>query len=144
MSYLRLQFNDRCDAESSSNAYFIDSQTAPFNAEQRAWLNGFFAGLLGIESSEGNDPGERSGDVSSTIAALMPNAHAAGQGPDESEDDDFPWHDPTLAIEERAQLAQDKPFERQLMAAMAQLDCGTCSYLCKRTQMPLPMVKKPG
>ncbi|MDA3919755.1 MAG: sulfite reductase subunit alpha [Salinisphaera sp.] len=43
----------------------------------------------------------------------------------------FPWHDPALAMDERMELADGKPYERQLMAAMAQLDCGQCGYLCK-------------
>jgi sulfite reductase (NADPH) flavoprotein alpha-component len=48
-----------------------------------------------------------------------------------AEPEDFPWHDPTLALAERLSLAQDKKPERQLMAAMAQLDCGQCGYLCQ-------------
>src|SRR2546422_9543316 len=43
----------------------------------------------------------------------------------------FPWHDPTLALEERMKLAQDRPIALQMMAAMGQLDCGQCGYLCK-------------
>ncbi len=43
----------------------------------------------------------------------------------------FPWHDPALPMAERLKLAEGKPFERVLMAAMAQLDCGSCGYLCK-------------
>jgi sulfite reductase (NADPH) flavoprotein alpha-component len=31
----------------------------------------------------------------------------------------------------RLELAAGKPLERRLMAAMAQLDCGACGYLCK-------------
>src|SRR5678816_3153952 len=31
----------------------------------------------------------------------------------------------------RLALAEDRPLERKLMAAMAQLDCGACGYLCK-------------
>src|SRR5690606_22693987 len=46
-------------------------------------------------------------------------------------DDDFPWHDGGLPIEQRLALAEGKPFERRLMAAMAQLDCGACGYVCK-------------
>ena len=34
-------------------------------------------------------------------------------------------------MDERLKLAEGKPFERVLMAAMAQLDCGACGYLCK-------------
>src|SRR5207237_558301 len=33
--------------------------------------------------------------------------------------------------DERMKLAAGRPLERQLMAAMGQLDCGQCGYLCK-------------
>jgi sulfite reductase (NADPH) flavoprotein alpha-component len=46
-------------------------------------------------------------------------------------EEDFPWHDPALELEERLALAEGRPFERKLMAAMAQLDCGQCGYLCQ-------------
>ena len=29
-------------------------ESAPFNADQRAWLNGFFAGLLGLQGGDGS------------------------------------------------------------------------------------------
>ena len=32
---------------------------------------------------------------------------------------------------ERLELAEGKPLKRRLMAAMAQLDCGSCGYLCQ-------------
>src|SRR5437899_1698157 len=85
---------------------------APFTESQRAWLNGFVAGLLGMERAQ------------ATPGATLPAA-------DPQVDEDFPWHDPTLALEERIKLASGRPFERQLMAAMGQLDCGQCGYLCK-------------
>src|SRR5438094_690108 len=85
---------------------------APFTESQRAWLNGFVAGLLGMERAQAT-PG-------ATPPAAEPQV-----------DEDFPWHDPTLALEERIKLASGRPFERQLMAAMGQLDCGQCGYLCK-------------
>src|SRR6185437_7683654 len=47
------------------------------------------------------------------------------------EAEEFPWHDPALALDERLRLAADQPLERQLMATMAQLDCGQCGYLCR-------------
>ena len=47
------------------------------------------------------------------------------------EDQDYPWHDPALAINDRMKLAEGKPKPLQLMAATAQLDCGTCGYPCK-------------
>src|SRR5881396_3045456 len=86
---------------------------APFTEVQRAWLNGFVAGLLGAELAP------------ATPGAPFPAPAAALQA------EDFPWHDPTLAIDERMKLAADRTFERRLMAAMGQLDCGQCGYLCK-------------
>lgn len=76
--------------------------TAPFSAEQRAWLNGFLAGLYGGAQQ------------------------AAAPAPE-----DFPWHDPALELPERLALAEGRPPARRLMAAMAQLDCGQCGFVCK-------------
>lgn len=93
-------------------------ETAPFTVAQRAWLNGFFAGLLGSSPAAPPAP--------DTVAA--PSAPGAGQRePEET----FPWHDPGLALEERLALSQGKPLERRLMSAMAQLNCGACGYQCK-------------
>jgi sulfite reductase (NADPH) flavoprotein alpha-component len=50
---------------------------------------------------------------------------------DSESDEEFPWHDPALSIVERMELAENKPIEHRLMAAMAQLDCGSCGYVCK-------------
>ena len=86
-------------------------ENAPFTEAQRAWLNGFIAGLLGMEHAR-------------QALAQQP---AAAPAPEE----DFAWHDPTLALDERMKLATGRPLERQLMAAMGQLDCGQCGYLCK-------------
>ena len=84
-------------------------ESAPFSPAQRAWLNGFLAGLFGAGESAGMS-------VSSSVGVV---------------DEDFPWHDPALEMDERLALAEDRPFERKLMAAMAQLDCGQCGYLCQ-------------
>ena len=92
--------------------------SAPFNEEQRAWLNGFFAGLTGISADA---------DAGSALASMGIGGDVAVAEPEE----DFPWHDESLAIDERMELAKDRPVERKLMAAMAQLDCGSCGYLCK-------------
>jgi sulfite reductase (NADPH) flavoprotein alpha-component len=78
--------------------------TAPFSPTERAWLDGFIAGLFG--------------DVEQLPAAAR--AH-----------DELPWHDPTLALDERLDLAAGRRPEHRLMAAMAQLDCGQCGYLCE-------------
>ena len=93
-------------------------ESAPFDSEQRAWLNGFFAGMTGIEEMMAQGTG--GSGASSAVALAEPE-----------EEEDFPWHDDTLEIDERMELAADKPQERKLMAAMAQLDCGSCGYLCQ-------------
>ncbi|MBK1660087.1 sulfite reductase subunit alpha [Paracraurococcus ruber] len=86
-------------------------ESAPFSPAQRAWLNGFLAGLYGGAAD-----------------GAPANASAAPPPPGEEE---FPWHDPALELEERLALAEGKPKPRRLMAAMAQLDCGQCGYVCQ-------------
>ncbi|WP_426956640.1 hypothetical protein [Muricoccus radiodurans] len=83
-------------------------ESAPFSPEQRAWLNGFLAGLYGGAAAGG--------------ATAAPAAEP---------EEDFPWHDPALGLDERLKLADGKPPARRYMAAMAQLDCGQCGYVCK-------------
>jgi sulfite reductase (NADPH) flavoprotein alpha-component len=97
--------------------------SAPFTPEQRTWLNGFFAGLV---SWEGGAVTPLSAEQS---AALMPPG--AGLGSAEDEDDGAPWHDQTLPLPERMKLAEGKPLQRRMMAAMAQQDCGQCGYTCQ-------------
>ena len=96
----------------------IVPENAPFTAEQRLWLNGFFAGLL-------------EGDVAALspqdAAALMPGVQIGGK----DEDDGAPWHDQTLPLAERMQLADGRPLRRRMMAAMGQQDCGQCGYNCE-------------
>ena len=97
--------------------------TAPFNAAQRAWLNGFFAGLLG---------GQGAGAQAPTAAEAAAPAGATVPAPDAtSAEEDDPWHDPALPMAERMKLADGKPRDLAMMAAMAQLDCGACGYQCK-------------
>jgi sulfite reductase (NADPH) flavoprotein alpha-component len=84
-------------------------ENAPFSEPQRAWLNGFFAAYLGVEA--------------------VAESSSAAQEP--AEEEEFPWHDAALEMEERLALATDRKPQRQLMAAMAQLDCGQCGYLCQ-------------
>ena len=88
---------------------------APFSTLQRAWLDGFLAGLFGDDAA------------AAAPAAVAPDIAA----PQPAEDEAFPWHDPALPLDERLALAADRPPERQLMAAMGQLDCGQCGYLCQ-------------
>jgi sulfite reductase (NADPH) flavoprotein alpha-component len=81
-------------------------ENAPFAPAQRAWLNGFLAGLYG---------------GASTQASPAPAPPA----------EDHPWHDPALSLEERLGLAEGRAAPERLMAAMAQLDCGQCGYVCQ-------------
>lgn len=92
----------------------IVPENAPFDAAQRAWLNGFLAGFLNPRDQRGSPN-------------FAPQTAEAAIGEAES----FPWHDPTLELEARLALAAGRPLERRLMAAMAQLDCGQCGYLCQ-------------
>ena len=85
-------------------------ESAPFSKEQRAWLNGFFAGILSLDVQQ---------------------AATAGALPPMEEDDGAPWHDASMPMGERMDLAEGKPLPRKLFAAMAQQDCGQCGYLCE-------------
>ena len=89
-------------------------ENAPFTPSQRAWLDGYIAGWFSFNLDN---------------AAAQPGSDQPPSVPAESEE--FPWHDPTLALEERIALAEGRRPERVLMAAMAQLDCGQCGYLCQ-------------
>jgi len=94
-------------------------ETAPFAPEQRAWLNGFFAGFIAPDGG--------------AVTPLSPEGNAAmlASLEGDSDDGDAPWHDATLALNERMALAQGRPLRRRMMAAMAQQDCGQCGYNCE-------------
>jgi sulfite reductase (NADPH) flavoprotein alpha-component len=99
--------------------------SAPFTPEQRAWLNGFFAGYLGLgDGLTALSPEEG--------AALIAGVPAVAKGPlDDGDDGEAPWHDQTIALPERMKLADGRPLRRRMMAAMAQQDCGQCGYTCE-------------
>ena len=96
-------------------------ETAPFTEEQRAWLNGFFAGFVSLD---GFGVTALSGDQAAALIGGTPQS-------DDDDDGGAPWHDQTLPIAERMKLAEGKPVRWKLMAAMAQQDCGQCGYDCK-------------
>src|ERR1700736_6781602 len=98
----------------------IVPDNSPFSPAQRAWLNGLLAGLTGAD--------EAMADAGTPIVAAQPwpVPQAADPAPEQ-----FPWHDPALPIDERMKLADGRPPERRMMAAMGQLDCGQCGYLCQ-------------
>src|SRR5215469_983215 len=92
--------------------------SAPFTPAQRAWLNGFFAGLISVDGT--------------AVTPLSPAESAALMPVPPSDDDGAaPWHDQTLALAERMRLAEGRPLRRRMMAAMAQQDCGQCGYNCQ-------------
>ncbi len=99
----------------------IVPETAPFSEEQRAWLNGFFAGLVSLDQVTALSPDQAKG--------LLP---AAPAGPlDDGDNGEAPWHDQTIALNERIKMAEGRPLRRRMMAAMAQQDCGQCGYNCE-------------
>lgn len=99
-------------------------ENAPFTAEQRAWLDGLFAGVFGLESKV--TPLSRQ-----DLAALLPGFVDATAEASVNTDDGAPWHDPAMPLADRMRLAEGKPLPRRLMAAMAQQDCGQCGYNCQ-------------
>lgn len=94
---------------------FVLPETAPFTAEQRAWLGGFFAAI----ASPGAAP---------AVPVEAPSMLSAG--PVLADNEDAPWHDAAMALPERMTLAQTRAYAPRLMAAMAQQDCGQCGYTC--------------
>ena len=98
-------------------------ETAPFSPSQRAWLNGFLAGVLGLDRGT-------NGHAPASNGAPFGNGHAPAL-PAPASEEDYPWHDPALPLDDRLKLAEGRKPERVLMAAMAQLDCGACGYLCE-------------
>jgi sulfite reductase (NADPH) flavoprotein alpha-component len=92
--------------------------SAPFSPEQRAWLSGFLGAVIASEPMQG------------ATALSGGEASALGAGPALASNDDAPWHDPSMSLDDRMALADAKPLAPRLMAAMAQQDCGQCGYNC--------------
>jgi sulfite reductase (NADPH) flavoprotein alpha-component len=76
-------------------------ENAPFSAEQRVWLNGFFAGLL---------EGDATALSPQDAAALLPGVEVGGKGED---DDDAPWHDQTMPLALRPMRLQLRGLRRR-------------------------------
>ncbi len=93
-------------------------ETAPFNTTQRAWLNGWLAAYYGTAAASAI-PASAAQEIAPPAAAPAPV------------EDDHPWHDMAMPLDERMKLADGRPLPQRLMAAMAQQDCGQCGYLCK-------------
>ncbi len=96
--------------------------SAPFTPEQRTWLNGFFAGFLGLDQAVTPLSPE---EAAALMPGLLPAPNkAADEGP-------ITWHDPGIPIAERMRLAEGRSVRMRLMAAMAQQDCGQCGSSCE-------------
>ena len=92
-------------------------ESAPFSPEQRAWLTGYFSALLAP-------------DAGAMPLPLAEGAALPGAAAPLADNGDAPWHDPSLALDERMKMAEARPIAPRLMAAMAQQDCGQCGYNC--------------
>ena len=101
-------------------------ESAPFTPEQRAWLNGFFAGLISVDGG-GVTPLSPAESAALMSGALPQPKDAVAEG----DDGEAPWHDQTLPLAERMKLAAGRPLRRRMMAAVAQQDCGQCGYNCQ-------------
>lgn len=102
-------------------------ETAPFSADQRAWLNGFFAGLMAPPEVADSAPIDPQQLFALLSGQAMASVGAAADGDDGAD----PWHDQTIALADRMALAEGRPLRRRMYAAMAQQDCGQCGYLCE-------------
>src|SRR5436305_10608945 len=94
---------------------------SPCSPWQRAWLDGYLAALFADEATPRPN----------TIAPRGEPQSQPQPQPTQAEAEDFPWHDPALPLDDRLALAAARPIEHRLMAAMGQLDCGQCGYLCR-------------
>jgi sulfite reductase (NADPH) flavoprotein alpha-component len=83
--------------------------SAPFTTEQRQYLNGFFAGLFGLEGGA-NSPNHGAVGVAHNDANFTDSTAAlSGAAPAQNEpsgDESTPWHDPALALDERMELGK--------------------------------------
>jgi sulfite reductase (NADPH) flavoprotein alpha-component len=100
---------------------FFIPENAPFSAEQRAWLSGFLAALVSPDATGAT--ALTSGEAGAVLGDAKPAVPLASN-------DEAPWHDPAMPLDERMKLAEEKPLAPKLMAAMAQQDCGQCGYNC--------------
>lgn len=120
--------------ESSGPRGPLVPENAPFDEEQRAWLNGFLAGVLGLASSETRSAGSAAASGAAARArgaqpaplgpATQPGAsHSAGGHPagGSAATSDAATADPA------AKTSQ----ERRLLSVLARLDCGQCGYSCQ-------------
>src|SRR5579871_2497509 len=107
----------------SSNPVIVNllPENAPFTPDQRIWLSGLFAGLLGIgQAATPLSPDE----AAALVPEILQPPAGAAEGP-------ITWHDPGIPIDQRMKLAEGRSLHMRLMAAMAQQDCGQCGSSCE-------------
>jgi sulfite reductase (NADPH) flavoprotein alpha-component len=68
-------------------------ESAPFASSQRAWLDSYLAGLFGSK-----------GTVDRTLPPATTTVPSAAV-----ESEEFPWHDPTLLLDERLAFRKGSP-----------------------------------
>jgi sulfite reductase (NADPH) flavoprotein alpha-component len=90
-------------------------ENAPFDEEQRAWLNGFLAGLLGLAN------GTLENRPATEGARAEPRPAAASEPT---------WRNPALSLEQRLALSEGAELEQRLASVFPQLDCGQCGSSC--------------
>ena len=89
-------------------------ESAPFSETERALLNDYFNRVFQLDK-----------------LAARGFQSAGSESSGDADDDDEPWRDPSLSLEERMTLAKDRQLPKRMMAAMGQQDCGQCGYNCK-------------
>src|SRR6202050_5309071 len=95
---------------------------APFSAEKRTCLNGFFAGLLSLDGGVNALSAE---ETAALMNDVMGTGAATARGPlDDGDDGQTPWHDPAMPLGDRMTLAESRPLRRRMVAAMVAQDCG--------------------
>jgi NADH-quinone oxidoreductase subunit I len=102
---------------------------APFNADQREWLQKFFSSVVFTSPSGGG------GAIAASAAPAAAGGEATADAPEAAENPDLtndaPWHDPDKDLATRMGMTEGKPLAVRLYSAMGQTDCTACGYDCK-------------
>lgn len=103
---------------------------APFNAEQREWLQKLFSQFGGVSGGGGAArPAAVAATSGASEASATEEASAEAENPDLT--NDAPWHDPEKDIASRMKMTEGKTLAVRLYSAMGQTDCTACGYDCK-------------
>ena len=105
-------------------------ENAPFSQEQRAWLNGFMAGLVSMQNGDSlhSTPGL---GLETAPTSDLGSETDTGNSVKNGDNCDAPWSDPSLPLEDRMKRVEGRPLKDRMTAAMGQLDCGQCGYNCE-------------